>query len=154
MRGVQKWNNTKSSLANIRGPIHPQDNPIGVAPEVPIFVTRKDGRFGNDEIDVEESEIATLFHRRRIESASPSPVQAVTTTHEVIRSPQPPQPPIRYPTRPPALAPTSTNFQPPVASTSRDPMSPEPESVFYHLCCCHITGNFTYQKRMNKKVVT
>ncbi|MBW0519027.1 hypothetical protein O181_058742 [Austropuccinia psidii MF-1] len=34
MRGVQQWNNTSSSLANIGGSIHPQGNPIGVSPEV------------------------------------------------------------------------------------------------------------------------
>ncbi|MBW0492934.1 hypothetical protein O181_032649 [Austropuccinia psidii MF-1] len=46
MRGVQQWTNTSSSWANTGGPIHPQGNPIGVAPEVPILVTRKDGRLG------------------------------------------------------------------------------------------------------------
>ncbi|MBW0463137.1 hypothetical protein O181_002852 [Austropuccinia psidii MF-1] len=46
MRGVQQWTNTSSSWANTGGPICPQGNPIGVDPEVPIFVTRKDGRLG------------------------------------------------------------------------------------------------------------
>ncbi|MBW0478926.1 hypothetical protein O181_018641 [Austropuccinia psidii MF-1] len=78
------------------------------APEVPILVTRKDGRLGklkrnlvvqdendtdaegSDEIDVEELEITTPIQKRRIQSTSLSPVQFSTTTHEVIRSPQPP----------------------------------------------------------------
>ncbi|MBW0481439.1 hypothetical protein O181_021154 [Austropuccinia psidii MF-1] len=128
-------------LANTGGFIHPQGNPIGVAPEVPILVTRKDGRLvklkrnlvvqnendtdaeGSDELDGEELEITTPIQKRRIQSASLSPVQASTTTHEVIRPPQPPQPLIRSPTRPSTLASSSTNMQPPVASTSRDPMS-------------------------------
>ncbi|MBW0579728.1 hypothetical protein O181_119443, partial [Austropuccinia psidii MF-1] len=44
--------------------------------------------------------------------------------------------------------------KPPVASTSRDPMSPEPESIFDNCFCWEITGNFTDQKKVNKKVVT
>ncbi|MBW0481489.1 hypothetical protein O181_021204 [Austropuccinia psidii MF-1] len=105
LRGVQKWNNTNSSWANIGGCIHPQGNPIGVAPEVPILVTRKDGILftlkqslvvqddvdtdaeGSYEIDAEGLEITTPIYRKRIESTSPSPVQANTTTHELIRSP-------------------------------------------------------------------
>ncbi|MBW0482905.1 hypothetical protein O181_022620 [Austropuccinia psidii MF-1] len=112
------------------------------APEVPILVTQKDvilGKLkrnlvvqdendtdaeGSDEIDGEELEITTPIQKRRIQSTSLSPVQASTTTHEVIRSPQPP---IRSPTRPSTLASNSTNIQPPVASTSRDQLSPEPE---------------------------
>ncbi|MBW0575207.1 hypothetical protein O181_114922 [Austropuccinia psidii MF-1] len=123
-------------------------NPIGVAPEVPILVTTKDGRLGklkrnlvvqdendtdaegSDDIDGEELEITTPIQKRRIQSTSLFPVQASTTTHEVIRPTQPPQPPIRSPTRPSTLASTPTNIQPTVASTSRDPMSPEPESMF------------------------
>ncbi|MBW0490044.1 hypothetical protein O181_029759 [Austropuccinia psidii MF-1] len=84
MRGVQQWTNTSSSWANTGGPIHPQGNPIGVAPEVPILVTRKDGRLGklrrslvvqdkndtdaegSDEIDGEELEITTPIQKRRI----------------------------------------------------------------------------------------
>ncbi|MBW0467282.1 hypothetical protein O181_006997 [Austropuccinia psidii MF-1] len=126
----------------------PQGNPIRVAPEVPILVTRKDGRLGklkrnlvvqdeidtdaegSDEIDGEELEIATPIQKRRIQSTSLSPVPESTTIHEVIRSPQPPQTPIKSPTRPSTLASTSTNIQPPMDSTSRDPMSPEPESIF------------------------
>ncbi|MBW0506263.1 hypothetical protein O181_045978 [Austropuccinia psidii MF-1] len=126
----------------------PQGNPIGVAPEVPILVTRKDGRLGKlkrnlvvqdendtyaearDELCGEELEINTPIQKRRIQSTSLSPVPVSTTIHEVIRSPQPPQPPIRSPTRPSKLASTSTNIQPPMARTSRDPMSPEPESIF------------------------
>ncbi|MBW0494961.1 hypothetical protein O181_034676 [Austropuccinia psidii MF-1] len=145
MRCVQQWTNTSSSQANTGGPIQPQGNPIRVAPEVPILVTIKDGRLGklkrnlvvqdeNDidaegsgEIDGEELEITTPIQKRRRQSTSLSPVQASTTTHEVIRPPQPPQPPARSPTRPSTLASTSTNIQPPVSSTSRDPMSPEPE---------------------------
>ncbi|MBW0496198.1 hypothetical protein O181_035913 [Austropuccinia psidii MF-1] len=61
MRGVQQWNNTSSSWANIGGSIHPKGNPIGVAPEVPILVTRKDVKLGKmkrnlvvqDEIDTD-----------------------------------------------------------------------------------------------------
>ncbi|MBW0516396.1 hypothetical protein O181_056111 [Austropuccinia psidii MF-1] len=163
MRGLQQWTNNSSSWANTAGPIHPQGHPIGVAPEVSILVTRKDGRLGklkrnlvvqdendtdsegSDEIDEEELEITTLMQKRRI--------QASTTTNEVIRPPQPPQPPIRSPTRPSTLASTSINIQPPVASTSRDPISPEPESIFDKCCFCNITGNFTDQKKVNKKVV-
>ncbi|MBW0560593.1 hypothetical protein O181_100308 [Austropuccinia psidii MF-1] len=44
MRGVQQLTNSRSSWANTGGPIHPQGNPIGVAPEVPILVIREDGR--------------------------------------------------------------------------------------------------------------
>ncbi|MBW0572587.1 hypothetical protein O181_112302, partial [Austropuccinia psidii MF-1] len=99
MRGVQQWNNTSSSWANIGGSIHPQGNPIGVAPEVPILVTRKDGKFGKlkrnlvvqDEIDTDsegsdeiygkELEMTTPMQKRRIKSPSQSPVQASTTNH-------------------------------------------------------------------------
>ncbi|MBW0580225.1 hypothetical protein O181_119940 [Austropuccinia psidii MF-1] len=172
MRGVQQLNNTSSSWANIGGAIHPQGNPIGVAPEVPILVTRKDGKLGrlkrnlvvqdeidtdaegSEEIDGEELEMTTPVQKRRIQSPSLSPVQASTTNHEVIRSPQPPQLLIRSPTRPSTLASISTSIQPPVASTSRDPMSPEPESIFETLHHWNITGNFTYKNKVNKKVVT
>ncbi|MBW0567339.1 hypothetical protein O181_107054, partial [Austropuccinia psidii MF-1] len=61
MRGVQQWSNTSHSWANIGGSIHPKGNPIRVAPEVPILVTRKDGKLGKlkrnlvvqDEIDTD-----------------------------------------------------------------------------------------------------
>ncbi|MBW0569246.1 hypothetical protein O181_108961 [Austropuccinia psidii MF-1] len=86
--------------------------------------------------------------KRIIQSTSLSPVQASTTTNEVIRPPQPPQPPIRSPTRPSTLASTSTNIQPPVASTSRDQMSPEPESIFENRSHWNTTGNFTDQKKV------
>ncbi|MBW0570001.1 hypothetical protein O181_109716 [Austropuccinia psidii MF-1] len=159
MRGVQQWNNTSSSWANIGGSIHPQVNPIGLAPEVPISVTRKDGKLGRlkrnlvvqDEIDT-HSEGSDEIDGEELEMTTP--VQASATNHEVIRSPQLPQLPIRSPTRPSTLASTSTSIQPPVASTSRDPMSPEPESIFETHCHWNITGNFTDQKRVNKKVVT
>ncbi|MBW0574360.1 hypothetical protein O181_114075 [Austropuccinia psidii MF-1] len=148
MRGVQRWTNTRSSWANTGGPIHPQGKPIGVAPEVLILVTRKHGRLGklkrnlvvqdendtdtegSDELYGEELKMTTSIQKRRIQSTALSPVQASTTTHGVIRPPQPPQSPIRSPTRPSTLASTSINIQPPVASTSRDPMAPEPESIF------------------------
>ncbi|MBW0564877.1 hypothetical protein O181_104592 [Austropuccinia psidii MF-1] len=166
MRGVQQWTNNISSWANTGGPIHPQGNPIGVAPEVPILVIRKDGRLGklkrhlgaqdendtdaegSDEIDGEEPEITTPIQKRRIQSTSLSPVQASTTTNEVTRSPQPPQPPIRSPTRPSTLASTSTNIQLPVSSTSRHQMCPEPESIFDICRRWNITGNFTDQKKV------
>ncbi|MBW0567423.1 hypothetical protein O181_107138 [Austropuccinia psidii MF-1] len=79
MRGVQQWNNTSISWANIGGFIHPQGNPIEVAPEVAILVTRKDEKPGKlkknlvvqDEIDTdsegsddiygEQLEITTLI---------------------------------------------------------------------------------------------
>ncbi|MBW0473315.1 hypothetical protein O181_013030 [Austropuccinia psidii MF-1] len=127
---------------------HSNCNPIGVAPEVPILVTRKDGRLGklkrylvvqddndsdaegSDELDGEELEMNTPIQKRRIQFTSLSPVQASTTAHEVIRPPQPPQPPIRSPTRPSTLASTSTKIQPLVGSTSRDSMCPEHESIF------------------------
>ncbi|MBW0546015.1 hypothetical protein O181_085730 [Austropuccinia psidii MF-1] len=171
MRGVQKCTNTSSSWANTGGPT-PQGNPIGVAPEAPILVPRKNGRLGklkrnmvvqdkidtdakgSDEIDGEGLEITTPIPKRIIQSTSLSPVPASTTIHEMIRSPQPPQPPIRSPTRPSTLSSTSNNIQPPMASTSRDPMSPEPELIFDHHQSWNITGNFTDQKRVNKKVVT
>ncbi|MBW0539065.1 hypothetical protein O181_078780 [Austropuccinia psidii MF-1] len=142
------------------------------SPEVPILVTRKDGRRGklkrnlvvqdendtdtegSDALDGEELEMTTLIQKRRIQSTSLSPVQASISIHGVIRPPQPPQPPIRSPTRPSTLASTSTNIQPPVVSTSRDPMSPKPESIFYNCCHCNITGNITDKKKVNKKVVT
>ncbi|MBW0461367.1 hypothetical protein O181_001082 [Austropuccinia psidii MF-1] len=41
-----------------------------------------------------------------------------------------------------------------MASTSRDPMSPEPESIFEHCQHWNITGNCTDKKKLNKKVVT
>ncbi|MBW0495147.1 hypothetical protein O181_034862 [Austropuccinia psidii MF-1] len=172
MRGVRQWNNTSSSWANIGGIIHPQGNPIGVAPEVPILITRKDGKLGrlkrnlvaqdeidtdsegSDEIDGEELEMTTPIQKRRIQSPSLSLVQASTTNHEVIRSPQPPQLPIRSPTRPSTLASTSTSIQPPVAGTSRDPMSPEPKSIFETCFCWNITGNFTDQKSEQEGVTS
>ncbi|MBW0534289.1 hypothetical protein O181_074004 [Austropuccinia psidii MF-1] len=150
MRGAQQWSNTCSSWANTGGPIPSQGNPIGVAPRVAILVTRKDGRRGKlqrnlvvqYEIDTdsegsyeivgEELEITTPIQKIRIHSTSLSPVQASTTIHEVIRSPQPPQLPIRSPTRPSTLASTSTNAQLPISSTSRDPMFPELESILDH----------------------
>ncbi|MBW0511301.1 hypothetical protein O181_051016 [Austropuccinia psidii MF-1] len=94
------------------------------------------------------------IQKRRIQSTSLSAVQASTTTNEVIRPPQPPKPPIGSLTRPSTLASTSTNIQPPVSRTSRDPMSPEPESIFDNCQYWNITGNFTDQKKVNKKVVT
>ncbi|MBW0567912.1 hypothetical protein O181_107627 [Austropuccinia psidii MF-1] len=148
MRGVQQWTNTSSSWANTGRPIPPQGNPIGLAPELPILVTRKDERLGklkrnlvvqdendtdaegSDELDGEELEITTPMQKRRIQYTSIFPVPVSTTIHEVIRSPQPPQPQIRSPTRPFTLASTSINIQPPMASTSRDLMSPERESIF------------------------
>ncbi|MBW0533442.1 hypothetical protein O181_073157 [Austropuccinia psidii MF-1] len=72
MRGVQQWSNTQSSWANTGGPIYPQVNPIEVAPE----------------LDGEELEMTIPIQKRRIWSTSPSPVQASTTIHEMIRSPQ------------------------------------------------------------------
>ncbi|MBW0517608.1 hypothetical protein O181_057323 [Austropuccinia psidii MF-1] len=92
MRGVQQWTNTSSSWANTGRPIHPQGNPIEVAPEVPILVTRKDGRLGrlkrnlvvqdendtdtegSDELDGQELEMTTPIQKRRIEYTSLSPV--------------------------------------------------------------------------------
>ncbi|MBW0476201.1 hypothetical protein O181_015916 [Austropuccinia psidii MF-1] len=126
----------------------PQGNPIGVAPELLILVTRKDGRLGKlkrnlvvqDENDTdsecsdehygEELEITTPIQKQRIQSTSLSPVPVITTIHEVIMSPPTTQPPINSPTWPSTLASTSSNIQPPMASTYRDPMSPEPESIF------------------------
>ncbi|MBW0513253.1 hypothetical protein O181_052968 [Austropuccinia psidii MF-1] len=148
IRGVQQWTNTRIFWANTGAPIPPQGNPIGVSPEVPILVTRIDGILGklkinlvvkdeNDtyaqgsyELDGEELEITTPIQKRRIQTTSLSPVPVSTTIHEVLRSPQPPQPPIRSPTRPSTLVSTSTSIQLPMVSTSRDPMSPEPESIF------------------------
>ncbi|MBW0588025.1 hypothetical protein O181_127740 [Austropuccinia psidii MF-1] len=75
-------------------------------------------------------------------------------TASPIQYPQPPQLPIRSPTRPSTLASTSTSIQPPVARASSDPISPEPESIFETCCRWNITGNFTDQKKVNKKVVT
>ncbi|MBW0534981.1 hypothetical protein O181_074696 [Austropuccinia psidii MF-1] len=129
---------------------HSNCNPIGVAPEFPILVTRKDGRLcklkrnlvvqdeiytdaeGSHALNGEELEITTPIQKRRIQSTSLSPAQASTTIHEVIRSPQPPQLPIRSPTKPSTLSPTSTNTQPHMARAFRDPMSPEPASIFDH----------------------
>ncbi|MBW0473998.1 hypothetical protein O181_013713 [Austropuccinia psidii MF-1] len=140
--------------------------------EVPILVTRKDGRLGklkrnlvvqdesntdaegSDDPDGEELEVTTPNQKRRIKPTSLSQVQSSTTIHEVIRSPQPPQPPIRSTTRPSTLASTSTNIQPPVSRASRDPMSPEPESIFDNHQRWSITGNFTDQKKVNEKVGT
>ncbi|MBW0473267.1 hypothetical protein O181_012982 [Austropuccinia psidii MF-1] len=77
MRGVQQWTNTSSSLANTGEPIHPQVNPIGVAPEVPILIDAE----GSDELDGEELEITTLIQKTRIQSTSLSPAKASTTTN-------------------------------------------------------------------------
>ncbi|MBW0483891.1 hypothetical protein O181_023606 [Austropuccinia psidii MF-1] len=41
-----------------------------------------------------------------------------------------------------------------MASTSSDPISPDPESIFDHCQCFNITKKFTDQKKVNKKVVT
>ncbi|MBW0588728.1 hypothetical protein O181_128443 [Austropuccinia psidii MF-1] len=105
MRAVQQWNNTSSSWANIGGTIQSQGSHVGVAPEVAILVTRKDGKLGrlnrnlviqdeidtdaegSDEIDGEELEMTTPIQKRRIPSPSLSTVQANTTNHEVIGSP-------------------------------------------------------------------
>ncbi|MBW0569611.1 hypothetical protein O181_109326 [Austropuccinia psidii MF-1] len=129
-------NNTNSSWAKIGGPIQPQGNPIGVAPEVSVLVTQKYERLGklkrnlvfqdgvhtdsevSYELDGEDLEMTTHIQKRRIQSTSLYPVQFSTTIHEVIRSPQPPQLPTRSPTRPSTLASTSTNVQLPMASTS------------------------------------
>ncbi|MBW0560144.1 hypothetical protein O181_099859 [Austropuccinia psidii MF-1] len=92
--------------------------------------------------------------KRRIQSTSLSPVPDSTTINEVIRSNQPPQPPIRSPTKPSTLSFTSTNIQPPMARTSRDPISPEPVSIFDNRQFWNITGTFTDKKKVNKKVVT
>ncbi|MBW0587569.1 hypothetical protein O181_127284 [Austropuccinia psidii MF-1] len=118
--------------------------------DLPILVTRKHGKLGkfkrnlvvqdeidtdaqgSEEIDGEELEITTPIQKKRIQSTLLSPVPASTTIHEVNRSPQPPQPPIRSPTRPSTLSSTSTNIQPPMASSSRDLIYPEPESIFDH----------------------
>ncbi|MBW0534328.1 hypothetical protein O181_074043 [Austropuccinia psidii MF-1] len=106
MRGVQCWNYTTSPWASTGGPIHPQGNPIGVAPEVPILVTRKDGRVfklkrnlvvpedldadaeGSDELDGEELAVTTPIQKRRIRSTPSPPVLACATNLEVQRSPQ------------------------------------------------------------------
>ncbi|MBW0534501.1 hypothetical protein O181_074216, partial [Austropuccinia psidii MF-1] len=79
------------SWANTGGPIQPQGNTIGVASEVPILVTRKDGRLGkmkrnlvvqdendtdaegSDELDGEELEINTTLQKGRIQFTSLSP---------------------------------------------------------------------------------
>ncbi|MBW0530931.1 hypothetical protein O181_070646 [Austropuccinia psidii MF-1] len=99
------------------------------------------GRFGLEApVDEPPTSAATSGHSNFEDS---------TTTNEVIR---PPQPPTRSPTRPSTLASTSTNIQPLVASTSRDPICPEPESLFDNNCHCNITGSFT-EKKVNKEVV-
>ncbi|MBW0518589.1 hypothetical protein O181_058304 [Austropuccinia psidii MF-1] len=41
-----------------------------------------------------------------------------------------------------------------MASTPREPMSPEPESIFDNHQNWNITGDLTDQKKVNKKVVT
>ncbi|MBW0511987.1 hypothetical protein O181_051702 [Austropuccinia psidii MF-1] len=132
-----------------------QDGRLGKLKRNLVFQDENDTDVvASDELDVEELEMTTPIQKRRIQSNSLSPVQASTTTNEVIRPPQPPQPPLRSPTRPSTLASTSTNIQPPVASTSRDSMSPENESIFDNHHHWNITGNFTYQKKVTKKVVT
>ncbi|MBW0550729.1 hypothetical protein O181_090444, partial [Austropuccinia psidii MF-1] len=151
MRGAQQWTNTRSSWTNTGGTIHPQGKYIGVAQKNLVVQDENDtDAEGSDELDGEELEMTTLIQKRRIQYTSLSPVQASTTTNEVIRPPQPPKPPIRSPTRPSTLSFTSTNIQPPVASTSRDLMSPGPESIFDNRHHWNITGNFTDQKKVNK----
>ncbi|MBW0503403.1 hypothetical protein O181_043118 [Austropuccinia psidii MF-1] len=71
-----------------------------------------------------------------------------------MRSPQSPQPPARSPNRPSTTAFTSTNLNPPVASTSRAPFFPKPEAVFEFHFHWNITGNFNDQIKVNKKVVS
>ncbi|MBW0495875.1 hypothetical protein O181_035590 [Austropuccinia psidii MF-1] len=140
MRGVQQWNNTSSSWANIGGSIHPKEIPLEWPQRFPFWSPEKMENLvvedeidadaeGSDEIDGEELEMTTP-----IPFTIPSPSQSLT--------------------RPSTLASTSTSIQPPVASTSRDPMSPEPESTFETRFRWNITGNFTDQKRVNKNVVT
>ncbi|MBW0564547.1 hypothetical protein O181_104262 [Austropuccinia psidii MF-1] len=51
-------------------------------------------------------------------------------------------------TRPSTLSSTSTNIKPPVARASRDPISPEPESIRDNHQRWNITGNFTDQKKV------
>ncbi|MBW0491008.1 hypothetical protein O181_030723 [Austropuccinia psidii MF-1] len=108
MRGIQKINNTNTSWANTGGPIPPQGNPIGVAPEVPILVTRKDGRLGK------------LKHNLLVQDEIDTDAEG---SHEIYG---------KYSTRPSTLSSTSANIKPPMTSTSRDPMSPEPESILEH----------------------
>ncbi|MBW0580487.1 hypothetical protein O181_120202 [Austropuccinia psidii MF-1] len=128
-RGVQNWNHTTSSWASTGGSIHPQGNPIAVAPEVPILVTRKDGRVvewkrnlvvpedldadaeGSDELDGEELAVTTPIQKRRFQSTPSPPVLACATNIEVQRSPQPLPPSNPSPTRPSPLASTSTHGQ-------------------------------------------
>ncbi|MBW0501560.1 hypothetical protein O181_041275 [Austropuccinia psidii MF-1] len=96
--------------------------------------------------------MTTHIQKRRIQSTSLYPVQFSTTIHEVIRSPQPPQLPTRSPTRPSTLASPPPMFNYPWPALC-DPISPEPESLFYHCQSWNITSNFTYQKKIYKKVV-
>ncbi|MBW0470952.1 hypothetical protein O181_010667 [Austropuccinia psidii MF-1] len=98
----------------------------------------------SDEIGGEELEVTTPIQRIRINSNSPSPAQVNTTANEVIRAPQPPP---RSPTRPSTLSSLSTDFQPPMTSTSGDPMSPEPESVFDGFICWDITETLLFKRR-------
>ncbi|MBW0568517.1 hypothetical protein O181_108232 [Austropuccinia psidii MF-1] len=100
---------------------------------------------GSHEIDGEELELSNHIQRRRIQSTSISTVKVNTTTNEVIRSPQPPQPQAISKTRKLKLDSTSTNFQPSMARTSREPISQDSESLFDHHSHWNITGNFTYQ---------
>ncbi|MBW0550336.1 hypothetical protein O181_090051 [Austropuccinia psidii MF-1] len=125
MRNVQQWTNTSSSWAKDGGLI-PPTQPHWSSPRDEIDTDAE----CSDELDGEELEIITTIQKRRIQSTSLSPFPVSTTIHEVIRSPQPPQPPIRSPTRPSPLASTSTKIQSPMASVSRSSMSPELESIF------------------------
>ncbi|MBW0552172.1 hypothetical protein O181_091887 [Austropuccinia psidii MF-1] len=129
MRGVQCWNHTTTSWASTGGSIHPQGNPIGVAPEVPILVSRKDGRVvklkrnfvvpedldsdseGSDELDGEELALTTPIQKRRIQYTPSPPVLAFASNLEVQRCPQPLPPSNPSPNRPSPLASTSTHGQ-------------------------------------------
>ncbi|MBW0591159.1 hypothetical protein O181_130874 [Austropuccinia psidii MF-1] len=126
MRAVQQWTNTSSSWVNTGGPIYPQGNPIGAAPEVPILVTRKDGRLGK------------LKRNLVVQNENDTDAKGPPNHLNLQSDPQPGHP----------------HLPPPVTSTSRDPISPEPESIFDNHQRWNNTGTFTDQKKVNKKVVT
>ncbi|MBW0562482.1 hypothetical protein O181_102197 [Austropuccinia psidii MF-1] len=117
---------------------------------------KKGGRFGLEApVDEPPTSDSTSGHSNYVSNNGIIPAVPEPTLEDPFTPKEIPlECPQRSPTRPSTLASTSNSIQPPVARTSRDPMSPEAESIFETRHRLIITGNFTDQKKVNKKVVT
>ncbi|MBW0563712.1 hypothetical protein O181_103427 [Austropuccinia psidii MF-1] len=80
----------KGGIFELEAPI--DEPPTSDAPSVHSNYKNNTDAEGSDKLDGEELEMTTPIQKRKIQSTSLSPVQASTTTNEVIRPPQPPQP--------------------------------------------------------------